>query len=173
MEPLNSIEVPRIAGTLSVVIPCYNEEESLPILRRRLVAALDKLGVAWEAVLVDDGSRDRTRALLEEFHQQDPRFRMLGLSRNFGHQAAVLAGLSAATGAVVAVMDADLQDPPEILEECLEKWKAGFHVVFAIRTKRKEGILKRASYSAFYRLLRQLADVEIPLDSGDFCLMDR
>ena len=158
---------------LSVVIPCFNEEEVLPLLRERLVGTLDRFGVAWELVLVDDGSADRTLEMLTEMHRQDPRCKVVGLSRNFGHQTAVSAGLWYATGDAVAILDADLQDPPDILGACLERWREGYDVVFAVRQKRKEGILKRAAYKTFYRLLKTVADIDIPLDSGDFCLLDR
>ena len=106
-------------------------------------------------------------------HRQDPRWKVLSFSRNFGHQAAVSAGLFYCQGDVVAIMDADLQDPPEELQRFLEKWREGYHVVYAIRTKRKEGLLKRVCYKLFYRLLRWLASIDIPVDAGDFCVMDR
>jgi glycosyltransferase involved in cell wall biosynthesis len=159
--------------TLSIVIPCYNEAEVLPLLRARLSEALDCLELAWEAVLVDDGSRDATFPLIMAIHQQDPRFKSIAFSRNFGHQAAISAGLAHASGDFVAVMDADLQDPPEILAECLQKLREGFDVVYAVRRKRKEGLFKRSAYALFYRLLKLVADIEIPLDSGDFCVMSR
>ncbi|HYM09477.1 MAG TPA: glycosyltransferase family 2 protein [Bryobacterales bacterium] len=158
---------------LSVIIPCFNEEAVLPLLRERLSAALDQLGVSWEVVFVDDGSTDRTPVMLCDLHRRDPRCKLIGLSRNFGHQTAISAGLSYASGNAVAIMDADLQDPPELLGACLEKWREGYEVVFAIRRKRKEGLLKRAAYGFFYRLLKAIADIDVPLDSGDFCLMDR
>ncbi len=159
--------------TLSVIVPCYNEAEVLPHLRERLVASLEGLGARWQVLFVDDGSIDATPAILESMHREDPRFQVISLSRNFGHQAAVAAGLTYAPGDVVAVMDADLQDPPEILAECLEHWRSGFDVVFAVRKERKEGVLLRGSYKLFYRLFRLMASVEVPLDAGDFCLMDR
>ncbi|MBI3693527.1 MAG: glycosyltransferase family 2 protein [Acidobacteria bacterium] len=158
---------------LSVVIPCFNEESVLPILRPRLTQALDRLPVAWELIFVDDGSTDRTPELLATLHREDPRVKVVSFSRNFGHQAAVSAGLCYAAGDAVAILDADLQDPPELLGDCLERWRQGYEVVFAVRQKRKEGLFKRAAYGFFYRLLQRVADVEIPLDSGDFCLLDR
>lgn len=158
---------------LSLVIPCYNEAEVLPLLRERLTRSLEKLGGAWEVILVDDGSRDATFAQLAAMHQQDARFKSIAFSRNFGHQAAISAGLAHATGEAVAIMDADLQDPPEILAACLEKLGEGFDVVYAVRRKRKENFLKRSAYALFYRLLKLVAEVEIPLDSGDFCVMSR
>ena len=158
---------------LSVVVPCFNEQESLPLLRERLIQALDGFGVSWELILVDDGSRDSTLEILSDMHRQDPRCKVLSLSRNFGHQTAISAGLSYAAGDAVAILDADLQDPPEVLGACLEQWRNGYEVVYAVRRNRKEGLGKRAAYRAFYRLLHALADIDIPVDSGDFCLMDR
>ena len=161
------------APTLSILIPCYNESAVLPLLKPRLQQSLDALGISWEVVFVDDGSRDSTFQQLAQIHRDDPRFKVIGLSRNFGHQAALCAGLAQVAGDFVAVLDADLQDPPELLGRCLEKLREGFDVVYAIRTKRKESFFKRAAYAAFYRLLRTIAEVEIPLDSGDFCVLRR
>lgn len=159
--------------TLSVVVPLFNERESLPELHRRLTATLAALGVEYELLLVNDGSRDGTRELLDALAADDGRVRPLHLSRNFGHQAAVTAGLEHSRGDCVAVLDGDLQDPPEVLPALLERWREGFDVVYAVRTKRKEGWVKRFGYFAFYRLLRATAELDIPLDAGDFCLMDR
>ena len=161
------------APQLSLVIPCYNESTVLPLLRERLVQSLAQLGLTWEVILVDDGSRDDTFAQLVAMHAVDPRFKALSFSRNFGHQTAVFAGLNHAGGDFVAVLDADLQDPPEFLVTCLAKLNEGFDVVYAVRRARKENIFKRVCYAAFYRLLKSIAEVEIPLDSGDFCVMTR
>jgi len=161
------------APELSVVIPCFNEEAVLLQLRGRLVAVLEALSPSWEVVLVDDGSSDATLATMRQIHREDPRFVGVALSRNFGHQAALVAGLAYARGDAVAVMDADLQDPPEVLARCMDQWRQGAEVVYAIRETRQEGLILRAAYKTFYRLLSALADVDIPLDSGDFCLMDR
>jgi dolichol-phosphate mannosyltransferase len=158
---------------LSVVVPLYDEAENLPELYRRLCRSLDGLGVAFELVLVDDGSGDATPDLLGRLAAADARVVVVRLSRNFGHQAAVCAGLGQARGDAVVVMDGDLQDPPEVLPAFVERWREGFDVVYAVRTKRKEGPAKRLGYYLFYRLLRAVADLDIPLDSGDFCLMDR
>lgn len=166
MKPAGNID-------LSLVIPCYNEGEVLPLLQAKLVKCLDALGIAWEVIFVDDGSLDTTYRQLERMHQVEPRFKAISLSRNFGHQAAICAGLSHAAGNAVGIMDADLQDPPEILAACLAKLQQGFDVVYAVRQKRKENILMRAAYAVFYRLLRSVAEAEIPLDSGDFCVMSR
>jgi polyisoprenyl-phosphate glycosyltransferase len=159
--------------TVSVVIPCYNETEVLPVLFERLSAAARQWTAGLEVVLVDDGSTDDTWRLMCEFHQRDPRWKLIRLSRNFGHQVALWTGLKHATGDVVAVLDADLQDPPEILSRFFEQWERGSDVVYAVRTNRKESWLKRLAYHAFYRLMAFLAEVPIPLDSGDFCVMDR
>ncbi|MGQ4647299.1 glycosyltransferase [Lyngbya aestuarii] len=157
----------------SLVIPVYNEETNIPELYRRLKAVIDKLGEA-ELILVNDGSRDRSLWLLRELHQQDSRVCYLSLSRNFGHQIAVTAGLNFVRGQAIIVLDADLQDPPELIPKLVEKWQQGYQLVYAQRTRRhRESWLKRLPAYIFYRLLRQLADVEIPLDTGDFCLMDR
>ncbi len=158
---------------ISIVIPVFNEEETLPKLSERLVSASSAWNDTFEVILVDDGSSDRTPEMLKELCTRDPRFKYLTFSRNFGHQTAVTAGLNQVTGDVVAVMDADLQDPPEVLPRFLEKWREGYDVVYAIRKKRKEGPFKRFAYWAFYRILDYLSSIKIPLDSGDFCVMDR
>jgi dolichol-phosphate mannosyltransferase len=145
----------------------------LPELFRRVTSAGQTWGCDWEAVCVDDGSADRTWELIVRQHQRDSRWLGLSLSRNFGHQSAVSAGLFHAQGDAVVVLDADLQDPPEVLSRFLEKWRAGFQVVYGVRTLRKEGWFKRACYWGFYRLLARVSPTNIPLDSGDFCLMDR
>jgi len=158
---------------VSVLIPCFNEEEVLDQLAERLTRAAESWGVPWEVVLVDDGSTDSTWSSIEEFHRRDPRFKGIALARNFGHQTALWTAIHAAGGDVVVVLDADLQDPPEQLSPFFDKWAEGFDVVYAIRRNRKEGVLLRATYFLFYRLLRSLSETRIPLDSGDFCVMDR
>jgi polyisoprenyl-phosphate glycosyltransferase len=158
---------------ISIVIPCYNEEDVIPMLHERLHAAAEQWEEPFEVVLVDDGSSDRTWELIRDLHKRDERWRAISLARNFGHQTAVSAGIHFASDDAVIVMDADLQDPPEELHRFIQKWQEGYQVVYAIRTKRKENILKRASYKSFYRILSRIADIPIPLDSGDFCLMDR
>jgi dolichol-phosphate mannosyltransferase len=158
---------------ISLVIPLFNEQENLPELHRRLRAALDPLDIEPEIILVNDGSSDATPTMIHMLSQADPRVVGVMLSRNFGHQAAVSAGIAECTGDAVIVMDGDLQDPPEVLEQFIARWRDGAEVVYAVRTKRKEGLLKRTAYGAFYRLLRKLSDIDIPLDSGDFGLMDR
>ena len=157
---------------ISLVIPAYNEQDGIEELCRRITAAAPAWGEDYELIIVDDGSRDRTMVLCEQIAQHDPRLKIISLSRNFGHQAAVSAGLAYASGDIVAVMDADLQDPPEELLPFIEKIRSdGLDVVYAVRTKRKEGIFKRAAYYLYYRLLNRLATLDIPLDSGDFCIM--
>jgi len=158
---------------ISVVVPLFNEEENLPELYQRLTASLEHEGERFELVFVNDGSRDATPRILEELHRQDWRVVAVHLSRNFGHQAALSAGLDQARGQAVILMDGDLQDPPEVLGQFLTTWRKGFEVVYAIRAKRKEGLGKRIAYALFYRTLRAISDLDIPLDSGDFCLMDR
>jgi dolichol-phosphate mannosyltransferase len=163
----------RGAADLSVVVPLFNEEDNIAALYRRLVAALDALWLGYELVFVNDGSSDSTASLLDELRRRDARVVPLHLSRNFGHQSAISAGLVHARGQAVIIMDGDLQDPPEILGRFIERWREGHEVVYAVRTERKEYFVKRAGYFIFYRLLRAISDLDIPLDSGDFCLMDR
>ena len=158
---------------ISIIVPCFNEEAVLPELFGRLGSVATTWGMDYEIVCVDDGSRDRTWELLKAQNQKDARWRCLSFSRNFGHQIAVSAGLFYATGDVVVVIDADLEDPPEEISRLLEKWREGYDVVYAIRQKRKEGLFKRFCYWAFYRLMARLVAFEVPLDSGDFCLINR
>jgi polyisoprenyl-phosphate glycosyltransferase len=158
----------------SLIVPVYNEAENIGELYRRVSAVMDKLPDRSELILVNDGSRDRTLEMLRELHHQDRRVCYLSLARNFGHQIAVTAGLQFSRGQAVIVLDADLQDPPELIPDLLAKWQEGFQVVYAQRTRRqKESWFKRLSAYVFYRLLKQLADVDIPTDTGDFCLLDR
>jgi glycosyltransferase involved in cell wall biosynthesis len=158
---------------ISVVVPLYNEADTLPELYRRLATVLARENCAHELVFVDDGSRDATPRLLHVLHGQDRQVTTVTLSRNFGHQAALSAGLDHARGRAVVLMDGDLQDPPEMLAPLLAGWRDGFEVVYTVRTRRQEGLLKRTCYAAFYRVLRAVSDLDIPLDSGDFCLLDR
>jgi dolichol-phosphate mannosyltransferase len=158
---------------LSVVVPLFNEQENLPELYGRVTRFLESRPISFEVVLVNDGSSDATAAIMEQLEASDERVRGIHLSRNFGHQAALSAGLDHARGRAVVVMDGDLQDPPELIEQFLEKWRAGYEVVYAVRARRQEHVWKRAGYALFYRLLRATSDLNIPLDSGDFCLLDR
>ncbi len=158
----------------SLVIPVYNEESTIPELYRRVSAVMNGLDDTAETIFINDGSRDRTLILLRELHDRDDRVVYLSLARNFGHQIAVTAGLNYVRGKVIIVLDADLQDPPELIPEMLTLWQQGYHVVYAKRTKRaQESWFKRLCAYIFYRLLKQLASVDIPTDTGDFCLMDR
>ena len=159
---------------LSVVLPVFDEAEVIDATHRRIVAALGSdRAFDLEIVYVDDGSRDGTAARLAAIAAGDPRVGVVTFSRNFGHQAAVTAGLRHAVGDAVAVMDADLQDPPEIVPAMVEKWREGHDVVYGVRRDRKEWLAKRLAYDLFYRLLSRVADVAMPRDSGDFCLLDR
>lgn len=159
---------------ISVVVPVYNEAAGLALLRDRLTPVLERVAAgSYEVVYVDDGSDDGSGALLDGFHRGDGRAKVIHLSRNFGHQAALQAGIDVASGEAVALIDCDLQDPPELLEQFAERWRAGFEVVYAVRRRRPDAWWKRASYFGFYRILRLIADVPIPHDAGDFCLLDR
>ena len=158
----------------SLVVPLYNEQLNLPELYRRVCWIMDQLDGTVEFIGVNDGSRDRTLEILRELRDKDSRICYISFARNFGHQIAVTAGLNFARGEAVIVLDGDLQDPPELITEMLKKWQEGYQVVYAQRTKRhEESLFKRLPAYIYYRLLRQLADVDIPADTGDFCLMDR
>jgi polyisoprenyl-phosphate glycosyltransferase len=165
--------MPSKLPLLSVVIPLFNEELNVGQLHRRLRDSLDPLGEPYEIVFVNDGSRDDTPRRLERIQDESPQVSVIHLSRNFGHQAAVSAGLEYARGRAVVVMDGDLQDPPEVLPQFVERWRTGYDVVYAIRLQRKEGPVMRLCYFLFYRIMNAISDIDIPLDSGDFCLMDR
>jgi polyisoprenyl-phosphate glycosyltransferase len=163
-----------VAPTYSIVIPILDEEDAFGELRRRISEVLDELDGPGEVILVDDGSTDRSWELMQGAAAEDERFRPVRLSRNFGHQLAITAGLDHARGEAVVVIDGDLQDPPELILEMAARWREGYQVVYAHRTDRAgESRLKRGTASAFYRLLSRLSDVEIPRDVGDFRLMDR
>jgi dolichol-phosphate mannosyltransferase len=160
--------------TISVVAPVFNEEAILPEFYRRTSAALDALGEPWELVLVNDGSRDRTPQIMRELHAADPRVKVVDFARNFGHQVAITAGADYATGDAVVVMDADLQDPPEVIPDLLARWREGYEVVYAVRAERKgETWFKEFTAKAFYRIVYRITDIDIPMDTGDFRLMDR
>ena len=165
----------RACGLLSVVVPCFDEEAVLPETHRRLVAALERVPAdAFEIVYVDDGSRDATPDLLRGLQAADARVRVVALARNFGHEMAMTAGVAAAAGDAVVIIDADLQDPPEVIAEMLDRWRQGVDVAYGVRAERDgETAFKRWTSKAFYRLLARLADISLPLDSGEFRLMDR
>jgi dolichol-phosphate mannosyltransferase len=160
---------------ISVVVPSFNEEEVIVAAYRRLVEVLETLPRAdFELVFVDDGSRDRTLEILRTLQAMDRRVRVVALSRNFGHQLAVTAGLEHATGDAVVLIDADLQDPPEVIEEMLRRWRRGADVAYGVRAEREgETAFKLWTAKAFYRSINRVSDVTIPLDTGDFRLMDR
>jgi dolichol-phosphate mannosyltransferase len=159
---------------LSVVTPIFNEEENLPELRRRMTSALDVCGVPWELILVNDGSRDGSGGLIRAFHDDDPRIKLIALSRNFGHQAALTAGIHHASGHCVVLADGDLQDPPEVIPEMVAKWREGYHVVLAERRSRADGGGARGlGFRLFYPVMRRLADLPQSPDAGIFGLMDR
>jgi polyisoprenyl-phosphate glycosyltransferase len=160
--------------TLSIVVPLLNEEAVLETTYRRLRDEMQKLGETYEIVFVDDGSTDRSRAILTLLAQHDPAVRVVTLSRNFGHEMATTAGLHQAHGQAAIVMDADLQDPPELIGEFVRKWREGYQVVYGIRQQRQgETLLKKATSFLFYRLMGKVSDIPFPADVGDFRLMDR
>lgn len=161
------------ASTVSVVVPVFNEEATLDALVARLERALEGAGLDYEVVFVNDGSRDRSAEMLRAHHARNPRLKCIMLSRNFGHQVAVTCGLDHAQGDAIIVMDGDLQDPPEVLPGLIARWRDGFDVVYAVRRRRKEGWAKVLAYKAFYWVLHRVSYLDIPLDSGDFSLMDR
>lgn len=158
----------------SLIVPVFNEAATLPELYRRVAGVMDQLDGPAELVLVNDGSGDRSLEIMRSLHAQDPRVCYLSFARNFGHQIAVTAGMNFVRGAVVVILDADLQDPPELIPAMVELWRQGYDVVYAQRThRRRERPLKRLLAYGFYRVLKKLAAFDIPTDTGDFCLMDR
>src|SRR5690348_3561727 len=160
--------------TYSIVIPLYNEESIMPLLVERLKEIRAQLDAAAEVVMVDDGSSDRTYPLAQAAAAKDPRFKLIQFSRNFGHQVAITAGMDAASGDAVIVMDADLQDPPEVVGQMIGRWKEGYDIVYGRRLSRDgESRFKTATASLFYRALARLSSVDIPRDTGDFRLIDR
>jgi dolichol-phosphate mannosyltransferase len=171
-----SDDATRSAGAveISVVAPVFDEEDCLAEFHRRLVAVLDELDGPAEIIYVDDGSTDRSPALLGELAASDERVRVLTFSRNFGHQVAISAGLDRSRGEAVVVIDSDLQDPPEVIPDLVHEWRGGAAVVHAVRTERKgESRFKRGTASLFYRSIRRMTDLDLQLDAGDFRLMDR
>lgn len=159
---------------LSVIVPCFNEAEVIEHTHQRLIAALETITEDFEIIYVDDGSRDTTAELLRDLQSRSSRARVIRLSRNFGHQIAVSAGIEYARGRAVVLIDADLQDPPEVIAQMMAKWREGYHVVYGQRTERSgETKFKLWTARSFYRLINRLSEVPIPLDTGDFRLMDR
>lgn len=158
----------------SFIIPIFNEEGGLPELYARLCEFLADLNAESEVILIDDGSRDRSLEIMIDISKRDPRLKIVEFSRNFGHQIAITAGMDYATGDAIIIMDADLQDPPEVVREMIEKWKEGYEIVYGIREEREgQTWFKRVTAAGFYRLLRRLTDLNLPVDVGDFRLVDR
>lgn len=158
----------------SIIVPIYNEEGSLPVLYERMQSVMDSTGESWELVLVDDGSQDQSSAMILNLAEKDKRVRPVILARNFGHQIAVTAGLDHARGDAIVIIDADLQDPPEVILELIEKWREGFEVVYAVReTREGETFFKKWTARLFYRLINKITSMQIPVDTGDFRLIDR
>ena len=158
----------------SFIVPIYNEEEVIPELYSRITKIINQLDGSSELIFINDGSRDRSLVMLQELQQRDQRICYLNLARNFGHQIAVTAGLAFARGQACIILDADLQDPPELIPDMIKLWNQGYQVVYAQRLQRhQESLFKRLTAYVFYRVLKSLADVDIPTDTGDFCLMDR
>ena len=159
---------------LSIVVPLYNEELVIDALQARLLSLMSDGRFRTEVILIDDGSKDATLEKARRLCERDPRFKLVSFSRNFGHQIAITAGMDKASGDAVVIIDADLQDPPEVIVQMFEKWQEGFDVVYGVRSKREgETLFKRATAAIFYRLLRRATNVDIPVDTGDFRLMDR
>ncbi len=160
--------------TFSIIAPIFNESQTLPELYRRVIEVMDSTGDTWELVLVDDGSTDGSSDIIRSLAKKDPRVRPVIFARNFGHQLAVTAGLDYARGRAVTIIDADLQDPPEVILEMIQKWREGYEVVYAIRSEREgESWFKLFTAKLFYRIIYRITDVNIPLDTGDFRLLDR
>lgn len=157
----------------SVIIPIYNEEKTLPELHRRLTVALRPLDANVEIILVDDGSKDTSFELMRSARSKDPRVKILRLSRNFGHQVAISAGIDVARGDAVILMDGDLQDPPELLASMVERWKEGYQVVYTVKRSRRENPLRRLAFRSFYRVIRSVSTIDIPMEAGNFSLLDR
>ncbi|NLW71655.1 MAG: glycosyltransferase family 2 protein [Chloroflexi bacterium] len=158
----------------TVIAPIFNELENLPLLYQRVSNAMEKTGESWELILVDDGSKDGSTELMRQMAAEDDRVRPVIFARNFGHQIAVTAGMDYSRGDAVIIIDADLQDPPEVMLELIEKWREGYQVVYAVRKERAgESAFKLKTAALFYRLINKLTDVDIPLDTGDFRLLDR
>lgn len=158
----------------SIVVPLFNEEAVVVESYKRLKSVMESTKESYEILFINDGSRDKTRSIVEEMCKKDKNIKLINFSRNFGHQAAITAGMNEAEGEAVVVIDADLQDPPEVILDMIEKWKQGYEVVYGKRAKRKgESFFKKFTAKAFYRILRSMTSIDIPVDTGDFRLIDR
>ena len=163
-----------LAPTFSIVAPVYNEAESLPALYPRVKKVMDNTGGTWELILVDDGSVDGSTEIIRQLAREDPCVRPVIFARNFGHQIAVTAGLDYSLGQAIVIIDSDLQDPPEVILKMIEKWREGYEVVYAVRSERVgESLFKKLTAALFYRVINRITNVDIPLDTGDFRLLDR
>jgi len=158
---------------ISAILPCYKEAEIIPIMWQRLSTTLEKITPNWEVIWVNDASPDNSQAVLEGIARNEPRLKVICFSRNFGIHRAFTCGLHHATGDAAVLMDGDLQDPPELIEQFIPKWQEGYDVVYGVRTKRRETLFRRIAFKLFYRVFRALSYVEIPLDAGEFALLDR
>ncbi len=158
---------------ISFVVPAYNEELNIPILYSKIVEEMQKFHNNWEIIFINDGSQDRTLAVLQKYAQEDKRIKWIDLSRNFGHQAALTAGLDMASGDAIISMDCDMQDPPEVIGQMIEEWRKGYKIVYARRKNRKDSFLKKYTAIWYYKILYRFSDIEIPRNVADFRLIDR
>jgi dolichol-phosphate mannosyltransferase len=160
--------------TFSIIAPVYNEEQILPRFYQRVVAVMGGLGEPFELILINDGCHDTSPEIMRQLHEQDTRVKVINFSRNFGHQLAITAGIDHARGQAVVIIDSDLQDPPEVIPQMIDRWREGYQVVYAVRSERAgETWFKKATASLFYRLIAKITSINLPLDTGDFRLMDR
>jgi len=167
------VEEKSLPPEVSVVLPVFNEEQNIAEIHRRLVDVFASITGDYELVFVDDGSTDSSGVIIRKLAESFGHIKLVELSRNFGHQAAISAGMNHCDGRAIVLMDCDLQDPPELISKMLATWRTGAEVVFGVRRRRDEWLPKRTAYFVFYRLLKLIADIDVPLDSGDFCLLDR
>ncbi len=171
---VESLEQPVLHPVYSIVAPVFNEEQTLPHFYKRIITVMEQVAEPFELLLINDGSRDASLQIMQNLHEHDPRVRVVDFSRNFGHQVAISAGLDYARGDAVIILDADLQDPPEVIPELIAHWKDGAEVVYAQRSKRLgESSFKLLTARLFYRLVERITSIDIPRDTGDFRLLDR
>ena len=169
----NGNRVDRSTKKISAIVACYRDAQAVPIMHQRLTDTFHKIGIDYEIIFVNDASPDNAREVLAELAARDPKVVVINHSRNFGSQSAFTSGMRVATGDAAVLLDGDLQDPPELIESFVEKWEEGNDVVYAVRTKRQATLFLRVGYKLFYRLFRASSYVTIPLDAGDFSLIDR